>query len=280
MQFFFQYFKEGQAEYLSRSWLIDPVQAEVHTSKVSRTSGKEPWNGTDYYVSFGEGQRRNWEDAVKYGFVSAGGDKWYSNTLSLLHPGARIFVYIPKIGYVGVGIVKEESVRVNDFLVDVDEVQTPILKAPNHAPGMGDHADDPDLCDYFVKVDWLKTNSIKHAVWEKGMFANQNSACKLRNKFTVERLSDLFGLENKNLEVSEQKAVEYPVQIKAQYKGETFFAELLNIKGSVRYEKKDYPTPSAAGKVVVPNWKAMNGWTFWRYLNPSTGEWEKIGKLR
>jgi hypothetical protein len=266
---FFQYFKEGQAEYLSRAWLIDPVQAEVRTSKVSRTSGKEPWNGTDYYVSFGEGPRRNWEDAVKYGFVSAGGGKWYSNTLSLLHPGARIFVYIPNIGYVGVGVVKEDSVRVNDFYVDVDGAQTPILKAPNHAPGMGDHADDPDLCDYFVKVDWIATKSIKNAFWEKGMFANQNSACKLRNKFTVERLSELFGLENINPEVSEQKAVEYPVQIKAQYKGETFCAELLDIKGTIRYEKKNYSTPSAAGKVVVPQWKGMNGWTFWRYLNPS-----------
>jgi len=134
---FFQYFKDGQGEYLSRSWLIDPVQAEVRTSKVSRMIGKESWNGSDYYVSFGEGQSRNWEDAVKYGFVSAGGGKWYSNTLSLLYPGARIFVCIPKVGYVGVGIVKEESKRVNAFMVDISGLQTPILKISLKAPNMG-----------------------------------------------------------------------------------------------------------------------------------------------
>jgi len=277
---FFQYFKDGQGEYLSRTWLIDPVQAEVHIGKIYRKSGKEPWNGTDYYVSFGENPARHWEDAVKYGFVSAGGGKWYSNTLSLLYPGARIFVCIPKVGYVGVGIVKEESKRVNEFKVEWSGVPTPILKVPLKSLNMGVNADDPDRSEYLVRVDWIATKSIDHAVWEKGMFANQNSACKLRNKFTVERLSEIFGLENTNPEVSEQKAIEYPVRIKAQYKGETFFAELLNIEGNVRYEKKDYSTPSAAGKVIVPGWKAMNGWTFWRYLNPGSGEWERIGKLR
>ena len=277
---YFQYFKDGQGEYLSRTWLIDPVQAEVQSSKLSRTGGKELWNGTDYYVSFGEGSRRKWEDAVKFGFVSAGGGKWYSNTLSLLYPGARIFVCIPKVGYVGVGIVKEESVRVNEFFVNVDGIQTPILNAPLQSPGMGDHADDPDLSDYFVRVDWIKTKSIENAVWEKGMFANQNSACKLRNKFTVERLTEIFGLENANADISELKAIEFPVQIRAQHRGETFYAELLDIKGSVRFEKKEYPTPTSAAKVIVTAWKEVNGWDFWRYLNPSSGEWEKIGKLR
>ncbi|WP_260869532.1 (deoxy)nucleoside triphosphate pyrophosphohydrolase [Paenibacillus sp. Y412MC10] len=44
------------------------------------------------------------------GFISAGQGKWYSNTLNLLKPGARVFVCIPKVGYVGVGIVTDEVV--------------------------------------------------------------------------------------------------------------------------------------------------------------------------
>jgi len=28
------------------------------------------------------------------------------------------------------------------------------------------------------------------------MFANQNSACKLRNRFTLDRLAEAFGLES------------------------------------------------------------------------------------
>jgi hypothetical protein len=277
---YFQYFKDGQGEYLSRTWLIDPIKAEVQSSKASRTGGKESWNGTDYYVSFGECPRRKWEDAVKYSFVSAGGGKWYSNTLSLLYPGARIFVCIPKVGYVGVGIVKEESVRVNEFLVDTGGIQTPILKTPLKAPNMGGNAEEPDLSEYLVRVDWIATKSVEHAVWEKGMFANQNSACKLRNKFTVERLTEIFGLENADSDLSEKKVIEFPIQIKAQHRGETFYAELLDIKGSVRFEKKEYQTPTSAAKIIVTDWKEVNGWDFWRYLNPNSGEWEKIGKIR
>ena len=46
------------------------------------------WN-QEYYVSFGSGTRC-WSDARKYGFISAGGGTWYSNTLKLLSPGDRI----------------------------------------------------------------------------------------------------------------------------------------------------------------------------------------------
>jgi predicted nuclease with TOPRIM domain len=56
--------------------------------------------------------------------------------------------------------------------------------------------DDPDLCEYIVSVEWIKNVPKHEAVWEKGMFANQNSACKLRNQFTIERLTDWFRLED------------------------------------------------------------------------------------
>ncbi len=273
---FFQHFKNGQNEFLSRSWLIDPIQVETQASKVVKSRGKEQWNGTDYYVSFGDDKRRNWNDARKYGFISAGGGKWYSNTLSLLPKGARVFVCVPKVGYVGVGIVKEESVRVNEFVVDFNGVLTPILQLPLNAPDMGKDSDNLDLSEYLVKVDWINTKPAEEAVWEKGMFANQNSACKLRNKFTVERLTEIFGLSQNN----EQINVEFPLPIKAMHRGETYQAELLNLKGIIRYEAKEYQAPTTAAKIIVTDWKEVNGWDFWRYLNPSTGEWEKIGRLR
>ncbi len=273
---FFQYFKEGQSEYLSRSWLIDPVQVETQASKVVKSRGKEQWNGVDFYISFGDDKRRNWEDAVKYGYIAAGGGKWYSNTLSLLPVGARVFVCVPKVGYVGVGIVKDEVVRVNDFMVDVDGKPTPILQLPHNAPDMGKDSNNPELSEYLVRVDWINTKPIEEAIWEKGMFANQNSACKLRNKFTVERLTEIFELNQSN----EQANTEFPVPIRATHKGGTYQAELLNIKGVVRYDNKEYQTPTTAAKVIVTDWKEVNGWDFWRYLNPSSGEWEKIGRLR
>ena len=46
-----------------------------------------------------------------------------------------------------------------------------------------------------LPVAWHETRSPAQAVWEKGMFANQNSACKLRNAFTLEILYRAFGIE-------------------------------------------------------------------------------------
>lgn len=49
--------------------------------------------------------------------------------------------------------------------------------------------------EYVVPVEWIETVPVNAAIWEKGMFANQNSACKLRSRFTLERLVPAFGLE-------------------------------------------------------------------------------------
>jgi hypothetical protein len=187
---FFRYFKDGESEYLTRTWLIDPNQAEPPVGK------KEIWNGRDWYASLGVGVHRTWEDCLDYGFISAGGGRWYSNTLQQLPVGARVFVCVPTRGYVGVGIVKETAVSVNDFKVVVNGVEMPILQAPLKAPNMAEYATDPDKLEYLVRVDWLRTVPLNRAIWERGMFANQNSACKMRNTFTITRLVEHFKLED------------------------------------------------------------------------------------
>jgi hypothetical protein len=91
--------------------------------------------------------------------------------------------------------VTETSQRVSDFNVEVDGKMMPILDAPLSATQMGRLVDDPDKCEYVVRVDWIKTLPKSKAYWEKGMFANQNSAAKLRHQFTLERLTEAFDLE-------------------------------------------------------------------------------------
>jgi hypothetical protein len=203
---FFQYFRDGDHEYLARSWLIDPLEVE---SRPARTKGpgqrkaRAPWNGQDFYVSFGEfdkpeQDRRRWDDAVKYGFIGAGGGirgKWFSRTLEQLRPGHRVFVHIPKRGYVGVGTVTESSQRIRDFKVEVDGKTVPILEAPLVAKQPDKYSDDAEKSEYVVRVDWIKTLPREQAIWEKGMFANQNSAAKLRHQFTLEKLIEAFDLE-------------------------------------------------------------------------------------
>lgn len=193
---FFRYFKDGGAEYLARSWLIDPQEAEAKASKRPSKKGSEPWNGRDFYVSFGEGSGRSWGDARRYGFISGGGGKWYSQTLRALFPNARVFVNLPGKGYVGVGVVKEEVVPVKDFVVEVDGAKTPILDAPLEAPGMGENKDDLELCEYLVRVEWVRAVPQEEAYWETGLFALQHTACKMTSKFTIERLTAHFELDD------------------------------------------------------------------------------------
>ena len=57
-----------------------------------------------------------------------------------------------------------------------------------------DDEHDPELSEYLVRVEWLKTLSAEEAIREKGMYVNHNSATKLRNRFTLDRLAEHSGL--------------------------------------------------------------------------------------
>ncbi len=83
---FFRYFKDKQNEYLTRTWLIDPEEAEEKSSKSSVKKKQEPWNQRDFYISLGEYEGTNWDDCRKYGFVCGSGGSWYTKTLNLLFP--------------------------------------------------------------------------------------------------------------------------------------------------------------------------------------------------
>jgi len=192
---FFQVFQLGEEKLLSRAWLLDPGQTQVNATTTTPTKGeKEPWNG-EFYVSFGDTTSRSWEDAVKFGFISAGGGSWYSQTLKMLSPGDRVWVKIPKTGYVGVGIVKEEVQAVKDFTVTVDGVEHPALDVLRHRDLYRQTADDPEKSEYFVRVEWLATLPREKAFNEVGLFGNQNSVCQpvaASWRHTVERLKTVF----------------------------------------------------------------------------------------
>lgn len=186
---FFRYFEDEGHRYLARTWLIDRDRAPEPTGG-GMSRAKEPWNGRDWYVSFGEfPDGRRWEDAVKYGFVSAGGGEWYSRSIRKLPLGARIFTHIPKVGYVGVGIVIGEPMPFADATVDIDGQPCRLADLPlngNYVYASGD--------EWVVPVRWLKHRPRDKAFWKTGMFANQNSATKLRNRFTLDQLTTEFDL--------------------------------------------------------------------------------------
>jgi hypothetical protein len=188
---FFEYLQDGDREYLARSWLTDP---EIDSTGVASGKKQAPWNGIDFFVALGENEHRNWDDMRRYGFVSAGHGEKYRKVMGNLFEGARVWAAIPGTGYVGVGEVVAPSVAVKDFEVEIDGQRMPILEAPLEASNMGEDADDPELSEYLVRVRWLDARERSAAIWEKGMFANQNVVAKLRQPFTLQRLGEFFDL--------------------------------------------------------------------------------------
>ncbi|MGS4681554.1 nuclease [Enterobacter soli] len=194
---FFKVFQHGDEQFLSRAWLIDP--SETQTNAAQATAGtsanaKEPWNG-EFYVSFGDPNSRVWEEARRYGFISAGGGSWYSQTLKQLQPGNRVWVKIPATGYVGVGIVQSAVEPVSSFTINTDDGEKLAMDVLKYSDLYRQNSDDPDKSEYFVPVKWLETRPEHEAVNEVGFFGNQNTVCKPTTpkwRFTVEKLKRYF----------------------------------------------------------------------------------------
>lgn len=192
----FRYFSDNGHDYLARTWLIDEA-APVSVSGAARTkSTRAVWNGRDWYVAFGiDGGSRSWDDARTYGFISAGGGDWYSRTLKSLPEGARIFVHVPQHGYVGVGLVQGAAKSADDAVLTVDGSDRLFRSLQLQGQYQHPQADEgTDAAEYIVPVRWIETVPLGDAVWRQGMFANQNSACKLRNQFTIDELTAEFKL--------------------------------------------------------------------------------------
>jgi hypothetical protein len=190
---FFQVFTDGDAQFLSRAWLRDTVETQANAAAAA-PGVKEPWNG-EFYVNFGQGKTRSWPEAVKYGFVSAGGDAWYSGSLKRLGVGDRIWVKAPSHGFVGVARVVETSVRATDFALPTEGGERPALEVLKETTYHRESADDPDKSEYFVKVQWFDTVPLEKAVYEVWLFGNQNTVAQLASptwRHTVERLKQVF----------------------------------------------------------------------------------------
>ncbi|GAB3799703.1 endonuclease NucS domain-containing protein [Micromonospora zhanjiangensis] len=192
----FRYFEDDARSYLARTWLVTESEtAETPSSR--RQRAKEPWNGLDWYVTFGEESGiRSWDDAMRYGFVSAGGSEWFSRRLRALPEGGRISVYIPRSGYVGVGVVLGEARPVDETVLTVNGEARKMRELQLHAEYR--HAPGPDNEEWVVPVRWLVTRPRADGFQEKGLFANQAPACKLRNRFTHDRLAEHFNLDALN----------------------------------------------------------------------------------
>jgi len=190
----FQVFEHEGRQILGRTWLLDPAETQVNSVNAPIESNNEPWNG-EYYCSFGQSHTRSWDEAMKHGFVSAGGGSWYSNTLKRLEPGKRIWVNAIGSGYVGVGIVTGHATPAREFFIETPEGRYPALEILGDGTYHKEYLDDDAKCEYFVTVEWLHTTPLSGAIKKAGLFGNQNSICRPKAakwQTTIEYLKSKF----------------------------------------------------------------------------------------
>jgi uncharacterized protein YeaO (DUF488 family) len=189
---FFQVFEDSVGQLLSRAWLVDPVEVQVTVSSTGEAAGT--WNG-EFYVSFGDGDSRSWEDARKYGFITASGGSWYTQTLTMLNEGDRVWVNVPKQGYVGVGRVTGVAQACTDFEVAVNGTYVPLREVAELRRYFSQATDEEQA--WFVPVEWLHTLPTSEAIRQVGFFGNQNTVAKPKSdkwEHTVSVLKKCFSL--------------------------------------------------------------------------------------
>lgn len=167
---FFQVFKNGNDRIMSRVWFKDNADIEI------KSEYRGYWN-REYYISFGDGSNRMWDDAQKYGFISAGGGKWYTQTLKMLHSGDRIWVNIPHRGYVGVGIVNADVQQASEAGWEINGIYT-LMKDMDLSGTYFYSENDYEQAEFVVPVKWIKTVSVNEAIKEMEFFGNQNTVCR------------------------------------------------------------------------------------------------------
>src|SRR5690606_35307144 len=115
--------------------------------------------------------------------------------LKMLSPGDRVWVNIPKRGYVGVGVVEQAVQPASEFTVMTDHGEQSVMDVVEHGAKYKASADTPELSEYFVKVKWIHTLEAGNAFYEVGLFGYQNTVCQPTTpkwRHTVERLKQVF----------------------------------------------------------------------------------------
>ncbi len=163
----------------------------MRDASLVRTAELRTWNSWSGFsmVNIGEGQHRNWDDNLRYGYLSAGQGRQWSEPLKKLRVGNRVFAYLKGHGYVGYGIVKQEAIPIKDFRVEKEGKL--LLDLPLKSDAW-DNKDNPELCEWAVAIDWIKAFPRTQAKTFKGIFTNPHIVCKLQDPRTSEFLKKEF----------------------------------------------------------------------------------------
>lgn len=147
-----------------------------------------------YYYNVGEGPHRNWDDYVKFGFISAGqGARWRDAMLGF-NPGDVFAAYLKRKGFVGIGRVKTTAKMIRDVRVK----GVCLLDFPLVCRKMDDNCKDAEKSEYVCLVEWLKTVSRDEAKTRKSpkLYTTTHVRASLEGQpSTIAFLGEQFGID-------------------------------------------------------------------------------------
>lgn len=145
-------------------------------------------NARRFTVEYGSG--RSWEDARKYGFVSAEGNG--GTLLNNIDIGDIIFCHIANVGFVGIGICISREIVAANFIVNDNGLEKNILDC-QWIDNIAKAVIDP-LNEYFIGVRWIRTIPADDGYWEKGMISLPMVAYTINDKTTHNKVLQYFNV--------------------------------------------------------------------------------------
>lgn len=151
-----------------------------------------------YYCNVGEGEHRNWDDYLNYGFISAGqGVRWKDSLLGF-KKGDVFAAYLKGEGFVGVGKITQTAKPIREVSVN----GVPLLSLDLKCKNMSDNINSDELCEYVCIVEWFASVDRNEAKWEKnyGLYTTTHIKASLdAQPKTRAFLEEKFNLNIKDL---------------------------------------------------------------------------------
>lgn len=162
-----------------------------------------------YYYNVGEGFHRNWDDYVRFGFISAGQGPKYRGAMQRFKKGDVVVAYWKRSksvggrlrrGFVGVGQILEEAKPIREVKIKGRRLLDLDLKCKN----MSDNSGNDDKSEYVALIKWAAKVLREEAKWKKksGLFTSTNIRASLdKQPKTIEFINEQFNVDIKSMVV-------------------------------------------------------------------------------
>ena len=151
-----------------------------------------------YYYNVGEGSYRNWDDYVKFGFISGGHGPVWCKAMQSFNVGDLVAAYLKRKGFVGIGKITQEARPIHKVFI----YNKPLLQYDLVCRNMGDNAENLDYCEYVALVYWIVSKDRTQAAWvgRNGLFTSRLLRASLNDQpKTVKFLEEQFSINFSDL---------------------------------------------------------------------------------